>query len=159
MKHPFQTTFDIMAGAPSEPAKPQPESEEALPMPETPTAGSQESFRFLDLPPELRNIVYTMIAEKQTATITKHTLADHSGLQDIKELKSEYTPIFMLCAPVITAAVLDFDFRNIVSFFNKLTDAEHNKLLPSAGKQATRKVTIKLHIEQESYSNNDLLMR
>lgn len=55
-------------------------------------------FRFFDLPAELRNLVYGMIAREQTAVLERHRVSDQSKLLDIAELRDEYFPVLMLYA-------------------------------------------------------------
>ena len=48
-----------------------------------------------------------------------------------------------LCAPEIVASVKDFDFRHVVTFFNRLSEAQM-KTLPSLSIPASRLMTIEL---------------
>lgn len=101
------------------------------------------TFRLFDLPAELRNVVYEKIAEDQTAEIRsrKKFLTDRSGLLGIEDrLRDEYLPILLLHSSELAVQIIDFDFGKLISFFNRLSDAEVNAL-PSTSKPAKGRFT------------------
>ena len=85
---------------------------------------AERPFRFMDLPPELRNNVYVLYAEDRTAFLSKSTLTDNSPLLQVNsQIRHEYFP-FIVFAKVIKTEVDNFDFRHIVTFINRLSAAE-----------------------------------
>ena len=120
-------------------------------------------FRFFDLPAELRNLVYQMIAQEQIVNLRARNPTDGSGLltkDAIPKLRDEYLPILLLYASKIEAMVTDFDFTKIVTFLNCLSNAEAN-LLPTTEKAGMRKIEVKLNITYSclSHPNPPLLTR
>ena len=106
-------------------------------------------FPFLTLPAELRNIVYGMVAEEYTAYVKKRILTDRSNLALVnRQIRDEYHPVSLLCAKNIQTKVVDFDFRHIVTFINRLSTSEVNAL-PNATKPGTRRIDVTL-----VFSNN-----
>ena len=106
----------------------------------------QVPFRFLELPGELRNIVYAYAATGRTAQLKKgqRQLIDNSALSLANDqIRDEYAPMIPLYAKVIKAEVVDFDFRHIVTFINHLSTAELNAL-PNVAGPSTRKIEITL---------------
>jgi hypothetical protein len=119
----------------------------------------KKPFHFLDLPAELRNLVYKMVAEDQTAVLKNRELRDTSGLLDIDDqIRNEYLPMLLTYAATIEAEVNNLDFQNIVTFLNRLSDAEVNTL-PNATKPAVRPIEIKLKITEHAYKNRIELLR
>ena len=101
-------------------------------------------FPFMNLPPELRNIVYAEAAKDNVAVIEKSTFTDNSALSQVSaQIHNEYMPILALNAKAIQTTVLDFDFRHVVTFINRLSAAELNAL-PSINKSDTRPIDISL---------------
>jgi hypothetical protein len=90
--------------------------------------GSQEAqpFRFFDVPAELRNVVYAYMVEGQTAYIYfDGYVTDISSYQFVSEqFTNEYSAILAHCAGAIKVEVMDFDFRSVVTFINRLSAAE-----------------------------------
>ena len=112
-------------------------------------AAQTAPFPFLTLPAELRNIVYGMVAEEYTAYLKKRILTDRSNLVLVsRQIRDEYRPVSLLCAKNIQTKVVDFDFRHIVTFINRLSTTEVNAL-PNATKPGTRRIDVTL-----VFSNN-----
>lgn len=107
-------------------------------------AAQPAPFLFLNLPAELRNIVYGMVAEECTAYLKKGKVTDRSNLALVnRQIRDEYHPVSLLCAKGIRTEVEDFDFRYIVTFINRLSTNEVNAL-PNATKPGTRRIDVTL---------------
>lgn len=105
------------------------------------------SIRLFDLPAELRNLVYEKVGETQIARVRspKVFLTDGSGLLDIDDqLRREYLPILLLNAVKIQVKVFSFNFGSLITFLNRLSNAEINAL-PSAANRNIREVEVLLH--------------
>lgn len=125
----------------------------------TASVGHKVGFRFFDLPGELRNVVYQVIAETQTATLDGRTFKDDSGLlHRDSPLREEYLPVLLLHAAEIKTFVEDFDFRHIVTFINRLSNAEVTTLAETA-RPKQRSLNIKLFIYSDAVKNEYLLRR
>lgn len=118
-------------------------------------------FAFIDLPGELRNLIYEQTALTQTVILENGVLTDHSGLLDVSEqFRNEYYPILLLCAGTTVVNVNNFDFRPIVTFLNKLPEDELN-ILPSINKPAVRAFEVHLNITRgcDLRTDQELLRR
>lgn len=105
-------------------------------------------FRFFDLPAELRNHIYAYVAENCTVYLKQTTpVAPKSLTQVSRQTEEELLPILLLHAPAIHTTVIDYDFRHIVTFLNRLTAAELDSL-PTLSSSATRKITIRLQFRR-----------
>lgn len=106
-------------------------------------------FRLLDLPAELRNNIYEKVAESETAHLsvrTRGNLASASALSRVnRQIRNEFLPIIYICAPKIVARVSNFDFRHIVTFLNRLSEAEL-QTLPSVTRPNERKMEVELQV-------------
>lgn len=112
----------------------------------SPETTNSKPFRLFDLSAELRNVVYEKIAEEQSAEIrsSKSLLVDKSGMLKIGDkLRDEYLPILLLHASKISVALMMFDFGKLITFLNRLSDAEVCAL-PSVSKPAKRNSEISL---------------
>ena len=122
-----------------------------------------ELFPFMDLPPELRNLVYAEAASDQAAYLGKGTLTDGSALFRVSsQVHDEYLPILALHAKAIQTDVLDFDFRHIVTCVNRLAAAELNGLPSTAGPRANtepRSIEITLRFANSVFWPDDYLLR
>lgn len=86
-------------------------------------------FRFLDLAPELRSKVLSLAARRDgRATLKRYSRGILSSTDAIglvsKQLREEYLGVLYQHAQVTLAYVVDFDFRHVVTYFNKLDAAE-----------------------------------
>lgn len=107
------------------------------------------SFPLLDLPAELRNNVYARVVEGQPeAYLTKRTsnkLASRSALPRAnRQIREEFLAVLYMTADVVTD-VSNFNFAQVITFLNRLRDAEL-KALPSSVAQKGRQVIIRLQI-------------
>lgn len=103
----------------------------------------------LDLPAELRNTIYTMVLEDTEVLLSRNTtkkaLAVGCALPRVnKQVRDEFMAVALLSADIRTTA-MDFDFRHIVTFLNRLSDAEL-KALPSVTVPSQRRITVDLII-------------
>lgn len=103
----------------------------------------------LDLPADIRNIIYAMVLGNTEARLSrnsaKNNLATTSALPRVnKQVRAEFMAMVWLSADIQTT-VLDFDFRHIVTFLNRLSDAEL-QALPSISVPASRKVKVELSV-------------
>lgn len=101
----------------------------------TSTSYEQTSFRFLDLPPELRAYILAICARTEgTARLKRNSggrlsTTDSTSLAN-KQIRHEYLGVLYEHAQTTVAYVLDFDFRHVVTYLNKLNVAEA-KALPT----------------------------
>ena len=107
----------------------------------------QNKISFLDLPPELRNAIYADAAQDTSVRLsrksTHRTLTTGSALARVnKQVRDEFLSVAMVTASIETTA-RDFDFRHIVTFLNRLDDAEL-KTLSSITIPSERRVIIGL---------------
>jgi hypothetical protein len=113
----------------------------------------------MDLPAELRNLVYGSVAKGRTAFLENGTLTDNSSLLQVNsQVHDEYIPMLFQFAKVIKTDVVDFDFRPIVTFLNRLSAAELNAL-PSLTRPSRRSVDIALRFSYVSEYPDDKLLR
>jgi hypothetical protein len=97
------------------------------------TAPSGTDSRLMNLPQEIRDHIYTFIARETTATIVRQApgeiISSHPLCHTSKQIRSEFKAILYLEAGHLVAKVQNFDFRHIVTFFNRLSEREHKTLL------------------------------
>ena len=124
----------------------------------TPSVIPEKPFPLLDLPAELRDVIYANIAANDDGItrIDKRkpgNLLSNSAMRMVnKQIREEFTSALYLSAPNITTTVQDFDFRHIVTFFNRLSDLELNALSSTRAQSsptAIRKLTIHLTVSQK----------
>jgi hypothetical protein len=113
----------------------------------------------MHLPPELRNLVYAEVARGRVAYLKKGTLTDNSSLLQVNtQVHDEYIPMLIQFAKAIKTDVIDFDFRHIVTFFNRLSAAELSAL-PSLTRPDGRSVEISLLFSYILNRSDDYLLR
>lgn len=94
---------------------------------------------FLDLPPELRNVVYDLHVDGVTLTLKNTKLAPTpSMLLVCRQVRAEYQPILLTQAKIV-ANVYNYDFRNISRMSSSLYIGQM-KLL-----RLNERMIIKLH--------------
>lgn len=115
----------------------------------------------LELPAEIRNSIYEEVAADSQALISRRhrgTLLSKSGLGRLsRQVRSEYHAALYLYAPKITARVKNSDFGHVVTFLNRLSDAEM-RALPSVQVASNRRVTLELELGSDRV-DYDLLRR
>ncbi len=74
-----------------------------------------------------------------------------------KQLRSEFLEVASTDAPEIVAKVDDFDFRHVVTFFNRLSERGHRTLLGEIQDAGERRMLIKLNVRWTSYPTGRLL--
>ena len=118
------------------------------------TSKTEKPFRLLNLPAELRDMIYACIVETDTPARldrrNKGKLIVISAMsQTSKQVRQEITSATYLYAPIV-ADVRNLDFRHIVTFFNKLSDLELRYLSgTTANNNPERKITIELFFTQD----------
>lgn len=92
------------------------------------TLDPKPSFRFLDLPTELRAHILSFAAQNGTALLKRSSRGHISTADPIalasKQLRFEYLDVLPSHAQTTLVHVRDFDFRHLVAYFNRLTKAE-----------------------------------
>ncbi|KAK4959316.1 hypothetical protein LTR10_004118 [Elasticomyces elasticus] len=117
----------------------------------------------LDLPAELRNAIYEFVLASTGGVLlprsaTRRTLASSSSLPRVnKQIRDEFLATAMLMAEIHTTSV-DFSFRHIVAFLNRLSE-EELRALPITKLPTQRKIIIHLHPDLESSSQPQYLGR
>ena len=121
----------------------------------------EKPFRFLELPGELRNLVYEQVAQQQAGVLHRGKLLVHSGLLGVSKQVGGECRAVVLIAGDIQANVNNFDFRHVVTFINKLYEAELTTLL-SITTVSRRAIKINLNFTRyllEGRSDQKLLHR
>ncbi|KAK4543647.1 hypothetical protein LTR36_005292 [Oleoguttula mirabilis] len=116
----------------------------------------------LDLPAELRNTIYMMVLDDTEVLLARvrnmKALAAESALPRVnKQVRDEFLSTATLAANIHTTSI-DFDFRHIVAFLNRLSDAEL-QALPSANIPNERKITVDLTISEGCAREPEFLQR
>ncbi|KAK5123166.1 hypothetical protein LTR85_003364 [Meristemomyces frigidus] len=118
----------------------------------------------LDLPAELRNAIYMMLLEGTKVRLSRvrsmKPLASESALPRVnKQVRNEFLSIALLSADIHTTS-LDFDFRHIVSFLNRLSEAELQALSStSTNIPSERTITVDLAISEDCPEEPDYFQR
>ena len=111
------------------------------------------TFPFLKLSAELRNNIYERVLEGQPQALiprrTKGRLASQSSLSRVnRQIRGEFQTMLLTNHCEIVARVKNFDFQDIVNFFNKITDAEMEILFPSTDVPVSRKLIIEMDFDK-----------
>ena len=97
--------------------------------PSCPEAKNAGKLTFFDLAPELRNVVYELVATSTTLFLPARKKYDKSPLQVSglllvsKQCRKEYLPLLYSTVPVIVE-VKDFDFRKLMRVVSSLYSTE-----------------------------------
>lgn len=125
----------------------------------TATEESDDSFRLLDLPPEIRNTIYTFVmADEPQAYLTPRNRGKpfcKSGLaRTNRQIQSEVTPLLHFAFTDVVAQVNNFDFGHVITYFNSL-DRIDLKSLPTTTNEAQggHSMTIELTFSKRRRSN------
>lgn len=98
------------------------------------TVRRDRPFRLLDLPRELRDLVYKKVLEIYPVAHLSRFTSDRNLLTDCrllsvsKQVQAEFRSVLNLHAPVIHTGVNSFDFGHVIHFLNCISDAELQKL-------------------------------
>ncbi|CAK4031558.1 Hypothetical predicted protein [Lecanosticta acicola] len=104
----------------------------------------------LDLPAELRHNVYDAVMGVEAARLiprTKGRLATSTSLPRVnRQIREDFLSYVYLRAPLIIASVYGFDFRHVVTFFNRLSEKELKGLSRDSELRISRKIVIQLDL-------------
>ncbi|KAK4506473.1 hypothetical protein PRZ48_000205 [Zasmidium cellare] len=83
-------------------------------------------FRFLALPAELRNSVYTIALEDYPTRLSAkgNLQTDCPLIHASKQVNSELKPLLVSDSPSLQTTVQGFDFDHVIAFFNDLSDID-----------------------------------
>ena len=120
-------------------------------------APANRPFPILDLPAELRNNVFAKVIEDQPEAFltsrTRYKLASRSSLPRVsRQIREEFLALLFVSADIVTD-VCDFNFSHVITFFNRLRDAEL-KTLPTNEAISTRQITVRLVLKASGFSMN-----
>ncbi len=162
-----------------------------LEVPTASSQASQKASRFLSLPREvswtarispltlrgfclrhtlihpfkLRDHIYSFVARDLTATLYtrgRGNLTCPAAITLVnKQIRSEVMSVLCLEAGSIVAEVVNFDFRHLVTFYNRLSEREHKHLLGMSQGQEKRHIVVRLAFTYgySEYTAEDLLKR
>lgn len=107
-----------------------------------------DAFRFLDLPAELRDHVYTYIMEAESQAYLRSSGHGKpfckSALTRVnRQLREEVAAVLNLGHTGLIAEVRNFDFSHLITYFNRTDDYELMKL-PTTANPNKHKLTIEL---------------
>lgn len=134
------------------------------PAPSIPKSG------FLALPRELRDEIYKHVlisGEKRAVTLQNRTFITKSGLIGVNsQIKEEFLDATLFFAPVIHTTVRNHNFAHVVTFLNRLSEVQLNKLAAAAtpnsdldAKVRSRKIIITLTYSRTKTSTKPQLNR
>ena len=121
---------------------------------------SDQPFKLLDLPPELRNNIYDKVIENHPraylTTRSGRTIASGSALLRVnRSVRAEFLNALYISATIV-ADVTNFDFSQIITFFNRLRDT-HLSSLSQGGAPSKCHMLIRLKVSW--YADPKNLMR
>lgn len=125
---------------------------------------------FLALPRELRDEIYKHVlesGEKRAVTLQNRDFITKSGLIGVNsQIKEEFLDAVLFFAPVIHTTVRNHNFAHIVTFLNRLSEAQLHKLAAAAtpnsdpdAKVRSRKIIITLTYSRTKASTKPQLNR
>jgi hypothetical protein len=125
---------------------------------------------FLALPRELRDEIYKHVLTsgvKRAVTLQNRNFITKSGLVGVNsQIKEEFLDAVLFFAPVIHTTVRNHNFAHIVTFLNKLSDAQIHKFAAAAmpnsdpdAKTRSRKIIITLTYSRTKTSTKPQLNR
>lgn len=126
--------------------------------PSCPAARDAAKLTFFDLPPELRNVIYELLANSAVLSLPhagkrKKSAPEVIGLLTTsKQCRREYLPILFSTARVFVD-ITDFDFANLMRVVSSLYSLELKSL------RENRQLTIRLHTHNCTRENMNNLRR
>ncbi|KAI5366452.1 hypothetical protein Slin14017_G040920 [Septoria linicola] len=110
-------------------------------------------FPFLKLPRELRDEVYRHAVESEhSTTLENRNLVTKSGLVGVNDqICEEFLDAVLFYAPVITTTVRNHNFAHVVTFLNRLSEAQLTRLksptnMPSTLEDPQRRRRIRINL-------------
>ena len=137
---------------------------------QTPTPAPAPTSGFLALPRELRDETYRHVlisGPKRAVTLQNRDFITKSGLIGVNsQIKEEFLDAVLFFAPVIHTTVRNHNFAHVVTFLNRLSEAQLHKLAaaatPNSDPEAmvrSRKIIIKLTYSRTKMSTKPQLNR
>lgn len=123
------------------PAPPQEEEEPKWYRAKRPRQDDNTHFPFLELPRELRDEVYRHIVEADSSatTLRNQSLATKCGLVGVNnQVCEEFLDAVLFYAPVIKTTVRNHNFAHVVTFLNRLSEAQFKKFEKSSEELAVK---------------------
>ncbi|CZT16734.1 uncharacterized protein RCC_02569 [Ramularia collo-cygni] len=109
-----------------------------------PSKKSPKHFRLMDLAPELRNVVYKMVLEdhpvaKLSRNSSLRVLSSTSVLPRVsKQVRDEFLGVLITSVPVIETSVVGFSFGHVITFLNRRSDIELQRMTSVNASQTLR---------------------
>ncbi|XPS95295.1 hypothetical protein M3J09_004586 [Ascochyta lentis] len=132
------------------------------PPPKRPRQDSNTPCAFLTLPRELRDEIYKHLLESDNSTTLKpRNLIIKSGLiATNRQISDEFLDAILFHAPIIHTTVRNHNFAHIVTFLNRLSDAQLTRFKSAdAVQQRQRKIRITLTYSRTKQSTRPQLNR
>lgn len=132
------------------------------PPPKRPQQDGNTRCAFLALPRELRDEIYKHVLESDSSvTMNQRNFITKSGLVGTNsQICSEYLDAVLYYAPVIHTTVRNHNFAHVVTFLNRLSDAQFTRLKSNAtAKSPQRKIWITLTYSHTKQSTKPQLNR
>lgn len=125
-----------------------------------------KAFRFLDLPPELRNEIYSKVLEDYFVThLSRFTkdktlLTDSSLVSVSKQVRAEFLDAMIQSSPIIRTRVRNLNFGSAIAFLNRLSDAENHKLCKDTKNDSRiMRVEFEFHMLRADRATSERLQR
>jgi hypothetical protein len=144
--------------------------ESSIAVEQTPTPASTPTSGFLALPRELRDEIYRHVltsGDKRAISLQNRNFITKSGLIGVNsQVKEEFLDAVLFFAPVIHTTVRNHNFAHVVTFLNRLSEAQLHKLAAAAtpnshpdAKMRSRKIIITLTYSRTKTSTKPQLNR
>jgi hypothetical protein len=120
---------------------------------------------FLSLPRELRDEIYKHVLESdRSVSLKQHTFITKTNLASTnRQICEEYLDAVLFCAPIINTTVRNHNFAHVVTFLNRLSEAQLNRLKSGAAAKSRttqhRKIRITLTYARTKISTKPQLNR
>lgn len=126
-----------------------------MPSEKMPPVSSMGPRSFLDLPPEIRDLIYEYVALDVGIYLHPDTSGKPTSWTPISslshQLHDEYEDVLYTSAPVVSAYVHDFDFTHLMAFLDNLDRRSENQKLTGINHQS-RELNITLILSSSSPS-------